>query len=516
MKNKLRILWWLCIACVGFPFGLACLADTPFTIDGVGLSVTIPDGWTAVTPETVANHFSFFSEETPEIAAELMRAEGVHVAAFSKGGDAMLRVIIEQGNDDVALYHDIDRFTPQMRTQIKNDFLDADAWRITGYRFTEAEWSNKAEVGRVLNLSYSVRFADEIIARGRRAYTIRNGHCISLDLQVKLRQPTAEEAKVFANFVTHASFPTSIVMPLLPVGLSLKDPLPEETHKAELSLRGETTGGATLSAVFVDSEGVISEAGETTANQSGAFRLDIALQDPGEYQLFLLSSLSGYADTEISGWINYDKKRIPVTFSSFPTGDVYDSQIRVAGKTISGVSIQCMEGDTNKKTVTGSNGEFSFTLKRDITGPRNFTISFDKEGLDNRRFTADFNRQWLVEDYARFLSDKVQSLSYENLVGNPGKYIGRQVRYTGTVLHISQNENRTYIEVGTKQSKDGFFSNRVLASTDHIEVSLSEGERIGLYFEVTDETFMIPETTPDGEDIELVLPVVTLLAYERL
>lgn len=504
-------MFFLFLVCMIAPVVLA-KADTEIRIPEIGVSTVIPSGWTAVTPDTVAQNFSFFDEETPELAAEMMRSEGVYLAAFSKNGDAALRIIVEEGAGNIALYYDIDRYTPQMRTQIKNEFLDPEVWQLTGYRFTEAEWSNREGQGRMLNLTYNLRFGGEIIARGRRAYTIRDGKAFSLDLQAKGRQVTPEEVRVFTKFVSQTKLPESMVMPLLPVGLTITTLIPEETYKADLVIRGESTSGATIEACFVDSEGTVLEAGSAKADKSGKFVLETRIPSEGEYSLFLAASLSGYADSEGSYWIDYSKKRLPVTFTSFPTGDVYDSTITITGKTISGVKIQCMEGETNKKTTTGSNGEFSFKLDRSIVGPRKVVLSFDKDGFENRRFTAEFNRQWIMEDFAKYISKQVQSLSYQNLSENAGKYIGRIVKYTGEVLSISGDETRTYVELGTRMSKDGTWMDRLIATID-TNVTINKGDRVAIYAQVTSETYSFPN--PEGEGANILLPSLLLLAYEK-
>ena len=486
-------------------------ADSTIPLPEIGVTAVIPDGWTAVTPDTVAKYFSFFEEETPEIAAEVMRSEGVYLVAFSNNG-AALRLIVEEGAGDIALYHDIGRYTPQMRTRIKNDFLDHAAWELTGYRFTEAEWTNREGQGRMLNLTYNLRYGGEIIARGRRAYTIRAGKAFSLDLQAKGRQVTPEEVRAFTTFVSRTKLPESMVVPLLPAGLVITSLIPEETYKPDVVIRGESTAGAVIEACFVDGEGNIIEAGGAEAEKSGKFALEIRVPGEGEYSLFLVASLPGYLDSEYNCWIDYNRKRLPVTFTSFPAGDVYDPAIIIAGKTVSGVKIQCMEGETNKKTTTGSNGEFSFKLDRNIVGPRKVTLSFDKQGFDNRRFTAEFNRQWLMEDFAKHLAGEVQPLSYKNLSENWGKYSGRLVKYSGEALEISGNGSRTFVLLGTRQDKSGIWLDRLVAVID-AEVSFSEGDRVTVYGRVADETYTYPDPVDAGKDSQL--PSILMLAYER-
>lgn len=513
MKKVLGISLLCILACL---CALCAAAEEVQTtaVDAIGVKAAFPADWTVVTPDTVAQHFQYFEEETPEIAADQLRALGVYAMAFSPEGDAMLRVIAQEGGEEMALYYDVERYTSAMRTAIKNDFLNKAAWALTGYRYSEANWTNKEGQGRMLNLVYTIRAGEETIARGKQAYTIRNGLALTLDLQVKgKRQISSAEDKAYRAFLAGTELPESVDMPLLPVGLTMTGLIPEETNKAAITLRGETMKGATVSAWLVPDGAEPFSIGEVKAPASGVFKLDVELPSEGEWRLYIQSELEGYATCDDARWIVYDSRRLPVTFTSYPEGDYDETQVIVSGKTVSGVTVQCMEGMVNKKTTTGSDGTFSFKMDRTVTGPRTIILSLEKKNYDNRRFEIIFNRQLTQVDYAKLLDEEVRSLSFENLSTNTEKYIGRLVKYTGTVLDVSGVGERTYIQLGLKQDKGSRWTERIIAVCDGMEVLLAEGNRATLYFEVTGETYAFSELTLDGDELTLELPSVRLLTY---
>lgn len=490
-------------------------APSGLSIGAIGVEAMFPGGWTVVTPDTVKAHFAYFSEPSPESAAENLRSEGVYAVAFSSEGDAAMRVIAQPLEAEQALYYDIERFPPEMRSAIKNHFLNKSAWVLTGYRYSAAEWKNSGDTGRMLMLTYTVRYGEETVARGRQAYTARNGLAITLDLQITgSRRLTGDEEKLFAAFVSGTALPASDGMPLLPVGLTLDGVWPEETYLADLTMRGQSTKGAYVSAWIVPEEGAASLIGETVAGNGGAFKLEMQLPHEGALRVYIQSELDGYDRSEVGGWIDYSARRLPVTFTSRPEGIWTEPEIIISGKTLPNVKIQCMEGDTNKKTTTGSGGEFSFKMDRAVTGPRTITLSLERSGFDNRRFEVTFNRQWLPEDYAKYLQSRVQSLSHKNLSENPGKYLGRQVKYTGTILNVSSAGSRVYVQLGIKQNRaDGLWSERIIAVADGMDIPLAEGDRASLYIEVTGEFYTFSELTADGDQITVDLPSVRLLTY---
>ena len=194
-------------------------------------------------------------------------------------------------------------------------------------------------------------------------------------------------------------------------------------------------------------------------------------------------------------------------------GEVYDKQPLLAGVTLPGVSIQCMEGEDNKQVRTGSDGSFSFKLDKAATGERTVTLALSKDGFADRRFNITFTRLWKMEDYADYLDDQVRALSYENLSTQPEKFTDRIVRYEGHVLDVSGTDLRTYVHVATRQTKDGGWTDALIAVAEDETVLLDAGDSIVLYGRVTGGTYQLQ--SPDAEDDHSLqsLPELELLAY---
>lgn len=513
MKRALSFLVSLVCICVS----LGAIAESDYVtldLNEIGVTVHFLQDWTVVTRKTVAERYMLFDVPTSEIAANALYDEDIWAVAFSPEGGASLRVIAAEGDDTAALYYDIERYTPAMRTAIKDHFLNRDAWANTGYRYTEAEWTNKNGQGRILRLTYTLRDGDEVIAHGLQAYTVRNGLSVTLDLQVKGRTVTSAESRIFETFVQMASFPESVDMPLLPVGLTVTGGIPQETNKAELTLRGQTLGGAAVRAWFQGEGGDPEGAAEAVAASSGTFRLDITIPQTGEYRLFVVASMDGYAESVEAGWISYDPNRIPVNFITYPSGIVNDAQVIVSGTTISGVAVTYVEDETSKKVVTGSDGAFSIKADRAVVGDRTALLTFTKDGYEGRSYSLSFNRQWQMADYIQYLSGQLQALSYANLTEKADKYVGRLVKYSGLVLDVSGVGERVYVQLALTKNKDGSWTDRLIAVADGMDVHLEAGDSASLYVEISGESYTFPTMDEDGIQTYAELPAVSLLAYE--
>ena len=477
MKRVLSLFAALLLAALPLFGAQAAVTFQPFELESAGITAAFPEGWTVVTPETTSANMKWFDEASAEIAANNMISEGCAAVAFSPDGKDTLRVFISEDADS-ALYWDVSRYTQQMRTSIRADYLDRDAWALTGYRFTSAEWTNRGEQGYVLWMAFTMRYDD----------TIRK--CVG---EFVFPQAAEEE------------------MPLLPVGLTVTGGLPEETCKSTVTLRGTTTKKAIVSAMLIDQDGASVEGGSAAAGSDGAYKLTVTVPAEGEWQLLVTASLDGMADSALSSWLTYDADMLPVNFTSYLSGDVYDEKLVLSGKTIDGVKIQCIENDVNKTIRTDSAGNFSFTLDRGITGARKVVLQLSKKGFADRRFIIEFNRCWAEGEYGKYLENQVQSLSYENLSTKGDRYAGRIVKYSGVVQEVSSNGERYYVRF----LRDGDEKMQLIAVQDGGEMPLAAGDSATIYFQVTGESYTFSTVTADGEAKDAALPSVTLLSWQR-
>lgn len=511
MKRLASVLFALLLTAAPLFGAQAATTFTPFELESAGLTAAFPSGWTVVTPETTALYMQWFAESSAEIASNNMLSEGCAAVAFSPDGNDELRVFVTE-DDDSALYWDISRYTQSMRSGIRSDYLDRDAWALTGYRFTSAEWTNKSEQGYVLWLAFTMRYDEEIIARGLQAFTVRGGKRITVEFRTSGKVEDADSS-TFRKCVGAFIFPQAdeTEMPLLPVGLTVTGGLPEETCKQSFTLRGTTTKKAIVTAMLSDQDGNVVDGGSAAADSSGAYKLTVTVPSEGEWQLLVTASLDGMEDTSLSGWLTYDADMLPVNFTSYLSGDVYDSKLVLSGKTIEGVKIQCLENDVNKTVRTDSSGSFSFTLDRGITGERKVILQLSKSGYADRRFFIEFNRCWEDGEYAEYLENQVQSLSYENLSTKGDHYVGRIVKYSGVVQEVSSSGERYYVRF----ARNGDEALQLIAVQDGGEMPLAAGDSATIYFSVTGEHYTFSTVTADGEAKDTDLPSVTLLSWVK-
>ncbi|MDR1568868.1 MAG: hypothetical protein LBS72_00080 [Oscillospiraceae bacterium] len=414
------------------------------------LSSEFPADWLIVTPETAARNAAMLGT-TADLAETLMRSDNIVVAAFSPAKDAALRVRMSE-SEDAGVYFDIERYTPEMRAAIKEDYLDASIWKVTGLRFTAAEWKKTSAAGRYLRLTYNRREGDEIVSRGVMAFTVRNGREVTLQLQVEGRQPTSKELKMFDEWLADTKYTPELTMPPLPAGFEFDAAPPQETITTELKIKGKTAPAAVVSASLVQGGSAPFKIGEAVAKASGAFTLPITLPGEGTWTLVLESICEGYSTTRIESPLSCNSARIPINLSTPLEGEIWDAQPRLIGTTLPGVKITVQDGE-DTLTKRASEGTFNIKLNPQPEGERTVRVTLSAQGMSDRTVTYRFDRRWNTNDYAEYLDDQAKNISYANLVEKSDKYKGSVVCFTGEVLDSVYEEGTTFIRLATSDKK---------------------------------------------------------------
>lgn len=483
------------------------LAEQKVALPLARLETAFPDGWTVVTPDTAANHADLLGVSA-QIAGDTLRSEKVIVAAYAPGGNPFMRIRMKS-DADTQVYFDIERYTTGMRTALKEEYLDTEVWSLIGLRFTEAAWKNSSSIGRYLRLTYQRRLDGEIVSRGLMAHTVRNGYAYILEIQADGRKLSAAEAKHFEQTLGATFYVPQLEMPLLPAALAFDAPLPGEVCETAFTLRGKADPGAAVTAwlQFLDEEPF--SVGETVARNSGTFTLAVTLPGEGMWQMHLQSALEGLETTRITTRLTCDLDQIPVNLSEALEGEIWDAQPRLAGMTMSGVTLTLSEGESVVER-RASDGSFAFKLDPAATGPRTVTLTARKAGYPDRTLHYDFERYWQEADHAAYLQDQVQRLSYENLFGDPKKYAGRLVSFSGMITEFSSGGGQYYLRLATTEKK-GIWTDEMIFVTDE-DLLLAADDQVTCYGVVTGETFPIPlPPTEDEEGRTVHLPALQLL-----
>lgn len=490
-------------------WGNALAAESAVILPSVQIQTAVPTGWTTVTPENAQNHTALLGTPAGVDPAQRMRDEGIAFTAYGPSRDVRMQILYGE-NDETRLYFDIERYTAEMRKDIRAHYLDKDAWG--NLRYSEAEWKNTSATGRLLRLTYTVRQNDEITARGLAAYTVRNGRGYLLQIQAEGRRLTSEEQKQFEAFVKATQFTPQLEMPLLPVGLTLTTPLPGETLGETFKLRGETAPGATVTAAISELGGPPTLVGEAVAKNSGSFTLEVTLPGKGAWDFAVDAMLEGFETSTLTSRLFCDPDRIPILLNTPLEGEVLDAQPELSGTTLAGTTLTAWEGNQEYTAKAASDGSFRIKLAQDITGERSLEVLFTHPDMPDRRETYAFTRQWRADDYEDFIADQVTKLSYKNLTGDPKKYMDRLVKYTGLVREVSQNGDKVYMRVAVSQGKNGEWEDEVII-VDHGEAEFIADDIAVFYGTVTGNThsYSLPPTAENPNGGTLLLPELLLV-----
>ncbi|GHU65321.1 hypothetical protein FACS1894184_00880 [Clostridia bacterium] len=471
------------------------------TLPGYQLVTEFPDGWTVVTPETASRYAALLGVSS-EVASEVMRSDNVIVAAFGTGADIAMRVRMTE-TDKSKVYFDIDRYTTAMRNAIRADYLDTAAWKLTGLRFSAAEWKNPAKSGRYLRLTYTRRSQDETVARGLMAFTVRNGREVTLQLEATGRQLTSKEIQLFDNWIAATSFTPQLDMPMLPTELNFESPFVRETDGLTVRVKGTTVPGALVSGSLIQGTDAPFKVGEATAKSGGAFTLTITLPREGTWTLQIDSELEGYETTSSQTELSSNASRIPINLDKPLEGEIWDAQPRLAGKTLAGTEITVSDsGNISKRTT--SDGVFSIKLSPDPAGTRIVTVTLKKKGYSERSIQYVFERRWNTGDYEEYLKTQVKMLTYANLVADPVKYVGRVVKWSGQVADLTEPDD-TSIRLATAPGKSDLAE--IYCISDQ-EMAYEAGSAITVYGTITGDVFTIPG---DEGTAPITLPIVKAL-----
>jgi hypothetical protein len=484
---------------MAFASGALALATT---LPAYQLVTAFPDGWTVVTPET-ASRYAALLGVSPEVAADVMRSDNVIAAAFGTGADIAMRVRMEETSQS-AVYFDIDRYTTAMRNAIRADYLDAAAWKVTGLRFSAAEWKNPSKSGRYLRLTYNRRSEGETVARGLMAFTVRNGREVTLQIEATGRQLAPKEIQLFDEWIAATSFTPQLDMPLLPTELSFDKPFVRESNSLTVRVRGATAPGALVTGSLLQGDDAPFKAGEAAARSDGSFTLTLTLPREGTWTLLIASELEGRETTSVETQLSANASRIPINLNTPLEGEVWDAQPRLAGKTLAGVEITVSDSGSISKRTT-SDGEFSIKLNPDPAGTRIVTVTLKKKGYDERTIQYVFDRLWHTDDYEAYLKTRVQSLSYANLIKDPARYAGRIVKWTGEAASASDDESVTNMILVTAPGKSD--PAKIYCLSDDTPRVDSDGEII-VYGEITGDVYTIDS---DGGEEPETLPIMKVL-----
>lgn len=439
-----------------------------YTFSSIDAVVTVPETTydPVLTPENLAAHEAFLQEKglTVEEAEALFQSKGVVLRAYDKKENRVLE-ITALDDADGKQYFDINQQTPDTRAHYRRSHGKGGAYALLGYTYDSIEWRNFPHVGRFLMLRYAYRQNGELVCRGFQRRSVRNGHTITVDMQVYGRTVKGGDNTALNKVFDTLRFTADRPMPELPLVLIEKKTAPVEVSEPAFQMTGKTAPGARLYAVVTSFSVPKAEFFETYADRNGNYKLNITLPREDLFLMTLTVSKEGALSTEIQRSINYQKGLLPVSLDAEPPATLTEDSYTLSGSTESGVTVQLNVNDVNQTRRTNNNRTFSFKIDTYEEGHYRIRLVLSKKGYDTRTFEYECDRA--LDDNAKIDRVKAEAAkpAYKTLVRKIDSYDGRLVTMAGYIVAKEEKAGEWITEIALTKKGDKY-TDRIITAAD--------------------------------------------------
>lgn len=463
------------LLCLLLALALPCAASAQQTVmDEAHLKYDYPDSWLVVSPQLALVYAPLLEDEgidAPALSRELTEL-GVHSRAYNAGFSEWISVMTRADELAEEIF-DIDRVTDAQRRTIKNRAQGDSLWETTGLRAQDVEWQREGGV-YWLYIHYTRTRADEIVGRGLRYITVRNGRYIMLDWQTDGRRFTGRDLRDFRAMLANLTVTETIKEPMRSVRLTAE--IPAETATARITIAGSATAGAELTVTAPDASGAERVLGVGDVGSKGTFALAVELEREGEVDLTLTARKDGMLEASVTGRVAYSAKTLPVSLSGIPEGGVVTAdKITITGETLPGVQMQLITPYGMTKKRSGNDGSFSFELTTKDEGSYDYTLICDKSGYDQRRYPFTLTRVMTDEQGRAQVRAQAVALSYKELQKDLEANRGKTVRVYGPVISVEDGGGQYYVRMQYNRDGSGrWYNDVVVTSQEAMDVRVGD------------------------------------------
>ena len=438
-----------------------------------------------VTPQTVQQNADYLASigETPDSMLQRFTDEGILVWAYdSEAGRTLVITAVQDA--PAKEYYDINEQTPATRATYRASHTNGTFYSKTDYSFESCEWKNFGDAqGRFLMVRYARKIDGKVAWRGEWRRTIRNGYTLTIDMRVSGRKFSSGDIGALNRIQNSISFVTLTEAPEALLTLAFSAPPPESTNTDTFTIKGTTRPGASVVAAYAALQSSKSKVFSTMADSKGAFLIDVTLPGKDLYNLIVNATVAEGTENEQSVSqefsVEYDPSALPVSFTSpFPEVFTTDS-FRLAGTTMTGVTIQLVVNNELQTKKTGNNRTFSFTVDTSREGDYEIQLSFSKKEYDTKIMSFNIRRQMDEGQRRQSIREAAISPDYAKISKTPEKYEGRVLRYTGYVTEVKENGGEWVVTFATR--KDGSAFKNPIVALSQTEVTASPDTQVTLY-----------------------------------
>ena len=497
-KNLLVVIMLLALSICA-----AASSETLMNFDSIHAQITLDESvYIILTPDNLEKHQEWMANRniTQESLLEDWNARGVLMQAWTLDSDSCLE-LTAVSDEWSQKYFDLDQQTKAIRASYRSAHLKGTIGQNDGYKYQSAEWKNTKQYGRFLMLKYK-RVSNGTTTRGYARRAVRNGYTITLDNKVFGRSLKTQDLNALNKAIGTWHF-TSV--------------LPVETNTASagemVSVDGNSTSAASSANAKYTSEppyetdtgsfkvkgtcnpnlhiiGVLMRMSsseplrlETDASKKGSFTFDVKLPEEGTW----LMTLTFKDGTQTVGetvfhTTNYSSTVLPVNFDEEMPEIFPSDKYTLSGKTIKGVTIQCIvEGSGYSKQVrTNNSGAFSFKFSTETDGDYRIILTFQKKGYATRRFTYNVKREMSEAEKLEAVKNSAVKPAYSTLTKKLTNYVGRYMTYNLYLTDIVQSGDEYVLFMAMRSLKSGY-KDIVVVTTKEDPGNLTVGNQYRIY-----------------------------------
>lgn len=473
-KLTFSLLLVLCVLLCGF-----AAAET-LVFDPIKATVDMTDAYVVLTPQNLSTYEEWLTahDKSLESTQQDFEQRGVLMQGWNSDGDACLELTALETEQSTAWF-DIDQQPESVRRAYRlshfpnNDFADA------GYDYTVSEWK-KVSAGRFLILRYTKRTDGVVEHRGFARRTIRNGYEITLDMKIYGRSATNKD-----NAALNEAWDTFVFTEILPLSLTASAKLnittapPTETSENSFDIEGTAAPDVELTAVVMGLSAPDPVLFSVVVPKNGKFKLPIKLSREGVFLITLTASVGEADAAEMAYPVTYQRTLLAVNVTTEVPQLVTSDELRIAGTSVPGASIQCIVNETTQKKKVAANSKWYVDIDTSAEGTYDVVIVFSKKGLADRRFTYSFTRKWSEEDMLKQLAKEAIKPSYKLLCNKIDGYDGRVMGYKAYVVTVSQAGEDWIVQLALTK-KNGKYSDIIIVTCSE-EPSIKPDQRVMMY-----------------------------------
>ena len=463
------------LLCLLLALALPCAALAQQTVmDAARLAYDYPDSWLVVSPQLSRVYAPLLADAGMDAAAlsQELTELGVHSRAYNADFTEWISVMTRADDLSEEIF-DIDRVTDAQRRTIKSRAQGDRLWETTGLRAQDVEWQREGGV-YWLFIHYTRTRADEIVGRGLRYITLRNGQYIMLDWQTGGRRFSNRDLRDFRAMLANLTVTETIKEPMRAVRLTAE--IPAETATARITIGGSATAGAELTVTAPDASGAEQVLCVGEAGSKGTFALTVELEREGETDLTLTARKDGMLEASVTGRVAYNAKTLPVSLAGIPEdGVVTADKITITGETLPGVQMQLITPYGMTKKRSGNDGSFSFELTTKDEGSYDYTLICDKSGYDQRRYPFTLTRVMTDEQGRQQVRAQATAISYKELQKDLEANRGKTVRVYGPVISVEEGGGQYYVRMQYNRDGNGrWYNDIVVTSQEAMDVRVGD------------------------------------------